>query len=189
MGEGWTAFRLQRFGQWIDSNCELFPYTTSLLRTLPIPLAMRGVIFARQQPHSGVQPHSDGRNFVLTAHLGLQVPTRSPELCWIEVGGERRYWVQDKAIIFDTSFVHRTLNDSEEDRYVLILDFWHPDLTLIERDALQYIYASRNLFDSDRMDEIDSPYLEQQRQLKAEEERMNDPLQQIANLFGFRREK
>ena len=47
MGAGWTAYRLQRFGQWIDDNCALFPQTTAILRALPIPLAMRGVMFAK----------------------------------------------------------------------------------------------------------------------------------------------
>ena len=47
MGAGWTAYRLQRFGQWIDDNCVLFPQTIEILRALPIPLAMRGVMFAK----------------------------------------------------------------------------------------------------------------------------------------------
>ena len=46
-----------------------------------------GVMFARQLPGSGVKPHSDGRNFILTAHLGLKVPN---EGCTISVAGEQR---------------------------------------------------------------------------------------------------
>ncbi len=158
MGEGWTAFRLQRFGNWIESNCELFPETTRILKSLPIPFAMRGVMFAKQKPHSGVQPHSDGRNFILTAHLGLKVPL---EKCWIKVGGIQKSWSSNNVIVFDTSFVHETSNDSDEDRYVMIIDFWHPELTLVERDALTYIYDSRNKFDSGQMNKIDSSYLTQ----------------------------
>jgi hypothetical protein len=45
-----------------------------LLQDLGIPTAIRGVLFARQAPGSSVNRHSDGRNFVLTAHLGLKVP-------------------------------------------------------------------------------------------------------------------
>ena len=74
MGTGWSAFRLQRLGVWNVENCAQFPNTYDLLKELNIPLAVRGVCFARQTPGSGVAPHSDGRNFILTSHLGLKIP-------------------------------------------------------------------------------------------------------------------
>lgn len=70
MGKGWSGVRLQRLGDWIPDNCEKFPKTVELLKELQIPLAVRGVMFARQVPGSGVSPHTDGRNFILTVHLG-----------------------------------------------------------------------------------------------------------------------
>ena len=48
MGEGWTAFRLQRLGQWNEANTLTFPKTTEIIRGLNIPLAVRGVMFAKQ---------------------------------------------------------------------------------------------------------------------------------------------
>ncbi len=74
MGQGWSAIRLQRLGVWNSEVCAEFPKTYELLQSLKIPLAVRGVCFARQAPGSGVEPHSDGRNFILTSHLGIQVP-------------------------------------------------------------------------------------------------------------------
>ena len=74
MGKGWSAFRLQRLGVWNVENCKEFPRTYDLLKSLNIPIAIRGVCFARQGPGSGVNPHSDGRNFILTSHLGLSIP-------------------------------------------------------------------------------------------------------------------
>jgi aspartyl/asparaginyl beta-hydroxylase (cupin superfamily) len=35
-----------------------------------------------QGPHSGIKPHSDKNNFIITAHLGLDVPEGD---CWIKV--------------------------------------------------------------------------------------------------------
>ena len=144
MGSGWSAIRLQRLGVWNMDNCRTFPKTYELLRSLPIPLAVRGVCFARQAPQSGVQPHSDGRNFILTSHLGLSIP----EHCWIQVGTERRSWTPGKLITLDTSFTHSTGNPSQEDRHVLILDFWHPELSEAERSALEFVYNLRNQFES-----------------------------------------
>lgn len=145
MGGGWSAIRLQRLGVWNTENCAEFPETYAILKELKIPLAVRGVCFARQAPGTGVQPHSDGRNFILTAHLGLKIPDK----CWIEVGGERRGWEQGKLTTLDTSFVHSTGNPSpEEDRHVLIIDFWHPELSAPETAALEFIYDLRNRFES-----------------------------------------
>ena len=145
MGTGWSAIRLQRLGIWNQENCKVFGNTYKLLKSLDIPLAVRGVCFARQAPQSGVQPHSDGRNFILTSHLGLQVP----EGCWMDVGPERRGWEVGKLTTLDTSFTHSTGNPSDSmDRYVLILDHWHPELTTAERAALEYVYDLRNKFES-----------------------------------------
>jgi hypothetical protein len=144
MGGGWSAVRLQRLGEWNTFNCERFPKTYELLRSLQIPLAVRGVCFAKQAPGSGVQPHSDGRNFILTSHMGLKIP----EGCWLQVGEERREWQEGKLTTLDTSFSHSTGNDSTEDRHVLIIDYWHPELSEAERSALEFVYDLRNKFES-----------------------------------------
>ncbi|CAM9814716.1 unnamed protein product [Pylaiella littoralis] len=144
MGKGWSGVRLQRLGEWIPENCEKFPKTVELLKELAIPLAVRGVMFARQVPGSGVSPHTDGRNFILTTHLGVDVP----EDCWMRVGEEKRTWENGKALILDTSFEHETRNDSRRDRIVLIIDYWHPDLTQAEQEALAFVYDLRNKFES-----------------------------------------
>lgn len=42
---------------------------------------------------------------------------------------------------FDTSIFHSTMNeDLESDRYVLLIRFWHPDLTKDEIAALTFIF-------------------------------------------------
>ena len=113
MGAGWSALRLQRFGQWNEENRARFPETAAVLKSLGIPTAIRGVMFARQQAGSRVGYHSDGRNFVLTCHLGLRVPIggeADEPTCWIEVGGERRGWHEGKCLVVDTSFGHETAN-------------------------------------------------------------------------------
>jgi len=144
MGAGWSAFRLQRLGVWNEAHCREFPKTTELLRSLDIPFAVRGVCFARQGAGSGVAPHTDGRNFILTSHLGLQIP----EGCWIKAGEEERTWEEGRLTTLDTSFEHSTGNPSAEDRHVLIIDTWHPELTAAERAGLEFVYDLRNRFES-----------------------------------------
>lgn len=155
MGAGWTAFRLQRLGEWNRANTAIFPETTRIVKSLNIPLAVRGVMIAKQLPGSGVKPHSDGRNFILTCHLGLEIP----EDCSITVAGQKKNWKQDKAIIFDTSFIHETENNSNQSRYVLIVDFWHPELSNEERSALEFIYDARNKFETGKVEDIDCSWV------------------------------
>ena len=71
------------------------------------------------------------------------------EGCWMKVAEEKREWEEGKCLTLDTSFVHSTRNDHpSDDRHVLILDFWHPELTSIERTSLEFIYDLRNKFES-----------------------------------------
>ena len=76
---------------------------------------------------------------VQTTHLGVDVPEGE---CWIKVGEHTRNWMNGKVIICDTSFMHETSNDSEMDRYVLILRHWHPEVTEVEKAANQFLFEA-----------------------------------------------
>jgi len=92
------------------------------------------------KPRTSIKPHSDFTNFVLTSHLPLVIPENGSNKCRLSVGDETRQWLEGKIILFDTSIYHDAINDSDEMRYILMLRIWHPDLTIEERQALQFIY-------------------------------------------------
>ncbi len=92
----------------IPTNPHTHTFPPQLLASLDIPFAVRCVMFARQAAGTGVQPHSDARNFILTAHLGLQVPKDPPGACWMRVAEERRGWEENKVAVIDTTFEHET---------------------------------------------------------------------------------
>lgn len=138
-GPDWRTLVLQD-REWDAANCGIFPVTAGLLRDDKFGAPCVEAFFARQAPTSGIKLHTDDCNFVLTMHLGLDVPDKQ---AWIEVGGERRYWENGKCMVFDTSFFHRTMNESTDaDRTVLLLRFWHPELTIVERKALQFLFKA-----------------------------------------------
>jgi len=134
-GPDWKTLVLQDRGTWDPVNSQIFPKTVQLLKEFNVPCCE--AFFAKQSPDTGIKPHSDGCNFVLTSHLALVAP---PQKSWIEVGGERAYWEDGKCLIFDTSLLHNTRNDGDIDRYVLMLRFWHPEMTKHERQAMQFIF-------------------------------------------------
>lgn len=135
-GPNWRTLVLQDRCTWEDTNTRLFPETVQTLQRSSAPSVE--VFFARQPPQTGIKPHTDNTNFILTAHLGLCVPE---DAAWMQVGEHKKYWKNGKGLVADTSFIHSTANESEtEDRYVLIVRFWHPDLTASERCALQFLF-------------------------------------------------
>ena len=50
-----------------------------------------------------------------------------------------RTWEEGKAIIIDDSFDHEVWHNGSTFRLILIVDFWHPDLTPRQRASLSPI--------------------------------------------------
>lgn len=153
-GPEWSTLVLQD-RTWHAGNVARFPKTVALLTggldgVPPVPTVE--VFFARQAPGSGIAAHTDGCNFILTSHLALMA---EPDKAYIDVGGERRFWEEGKVMVFDTSYVHSTMNTSEDSRYVLLLRLWHPGVTEVEREALGWIFAA--LEDPALVDEVLGP--------------------------------
>lgn len=134
-GVEWKTLGLCDRGTWDHDNTRLFPNTCRLLRKSRVPVME--AFFAKMPAQTQIQPHSDNTNFVLTAHLGLKVPE---EKCWINVGDTRNDWKNGKVILMDTSYYHEAFNTADEDRYVLILRVWHPELTEVEINAITFLF-------------------------------------------------
>ncbi|OSX81108.1 hypothetical protein BU14_0027s0130 [Porphyra umbilicalis] len=153
-GPQWSTLVLQD-RTWHAGNVHRFPKTVALLTggvdgVPPVPSVE--VFFARQAAGSGIAPHTDGCNFILTSHLAL---IAQADKAYIDVGGVRRYWAEGKAMVFDTSYVHSTMNTGDASRYVLLVRLWHPDVTAAEREALGWIFAA--LEDPRLVDEVLGP--------------------------------
>jgi hypothetical protein len=87
-------------------------------------------------PHTHIAAHKAGSNLRLRCHLALSIPDGD---CAIRVGDEVRHWQESKCIVFDDTFEHEVWNRTDEDRLVLLVDLWHPDLTSLERESLEAI--------------------------------------------------
>jgi aspartate beta-hydroxylase len=136
-GPDWRTLVLQDRCEWEPSNVKLFPKTVDLVKRAATPSVE--VFFAKQAPQTGIKPHTDFTNFIMTAHLGLDVPPK-PE-SWMKVGEETQYWENGKGMCADTSFIHSTYNESTTmDRFVLIVRFWHPELTKHERNGVRFLF-------------------------------------------------
>lgn len=136
-GLGWRKIVLQEDRAWNPANCDLFPKTVEIIRAAGVPSVE--VFFAKQEANSGVTLHTESTNFYITAHLALQIP--GEDCCWIHVGKAKRTWEEGTALAYDPSFVHEMRNDDGTSYQLgLVVKFWHPDITPVERNALQFIF-------------------------------------------------
>jgi aspartyl/asparaginyl beta-hydroxylase (cupin superfamily) len=88
--------------------------------------------FSRLRPGTHLPAHCGLVNYLLTIHLGVDVP----EGCTIRVGSETRTWREGRCLIFDDSFEHEVWHRGATDRVILLVRFPHPDLTALELDCL-----------------------------------------------------
>jgi aspartate beta-hydroxylase len=112
----------------------------AMLETLPVddyagfshyPFA--DAFYSWLDPKFTVRGHHSADNFRVRCHLALDTPEES----FLRVAGESRTWHDGRALLFDDSFYHEAVNNSERHRLVFITDFWNPGFTMAERRALK----------------------------------------------------
>ncbi len=142
---GWKTLVLFYNGHRIkDFPYHLCPVTTQIMES--VPLAGRIAGFNRQKPQSGIPKHSDGNNMWLTCQMGIKVP--DGQKAYIRVGPETRRWSRGECLLYDTTYDHETMNESEDqERVVLHIDFFNTlAMTSDEIDIMRYIYSMREEF-------------------------------------------
>jgi aspartate beta-hydroxylase len=131
-GGQWNVFRFSIRGHATRHSQLLCPGTSQLISELPGVGEAGMAYFSAMTPGTSITAHCDSSNTLLRCHLGLSIPER----CSIRVGNEIRQWEQGSCLVFDGSFEHEVWHRGDKTRWVLIMDFWHPELTTIERRAL-----------------------------------------------------
>ncbi|KAI0239443.1 Aspartate beta-hydroxylase domain-containing protein 2 [Lamellibrachia satsuma] len=139
----WRAFFLINQGCRIAENCRRCPKTAELvehcLENVMKDCVFGNVFFSVVEAGTSISAHCGPTNVRLRCHLGLCVP---PD-CWLTVAGETRRWTRAKCSWFDDSFTHSvSCGDGTEEapRVVLLLDFWHPGITDIEKQAIRAVF-------------------------------------------------
>jgi aspartate beta-hydroxylase len=137
-GQDWKTLVLMNRGTWDPINVNLFPKTSSAVQKAGVPVTE--VFFASMKGPSKIERHTDFTNFVLTSHLAIDIPCNGQNKCRLTIGDTTNEWINGKCMVFDTSLLHDAVNESDEMRYILMMRIWHPDLTCVEREALQFTY-------------------------------------------------
>lgn len=123
----WNTYYFYLEGKPVDHHLAACPRTAAILRSLP----HNGlhVCFSAIQPGGSLHPHTGPTNASLTAHLGL----RDCAGATLWVGDRSAAYRDGEVLVFDDSFVHWVENAGAATRYTLMITFWHPDLSWLER--------------------------------------------------------
>lgn len=119
----WKNLYFYNFGWKKHKNCERYPKTHALLKSIP------NMIFAGitvLEARSKVLPHNGETNTTIRCHLGLRIPAPYP-VCGVRVGTEEHGWEEGKVIMFSDAHLHTTWNNSDERRFVLVFDIVRPE--------------------------------------------------------------
>ena len=164
----WSSIYLYHQGIRQSELCNKhFPQTSQILE-LNCPHRLAGkcglgsVYFSKLKKNTKVKEHCGPSNIRWRCHLPLVVPKDSSNSSQLRVGlsgvnEECVGWKEGVPILFDDSFVHSAVHQVAEDddentslndnddafdgaRIVLIVDFWHPALSEMDRNALGVLY-------------------------------------------------
>ena len=139
---GWYLFHLVNQGVRIEENCKRCPKTMKVIEELPLFMsgcAFGNIMFSVLLPGTIIRRHCGPTNVRIRCH----VPLKAPDGYFICVAEEERSWKENEVLIFDDSFYHEVyhLGDMFEPRVVLMIDLWHPCLSMLEKDIITTLFS------------------------------------------------
>jgi beta-hydroxylase len=130
----WKSFMFKS-GTFIEENCALAPKTAALLRNIP---GVYTAFFSVLEPHQHIKAHWGYWKGFVRYHLGVLIPNDNRDgKCWIRINpdaqsrdgdraaiaqGEKYFWHDGEAVLFDDTFLHEAANETDQVRVVLFLD-------------------------------------------------------------------
>jgi beta-hydroxylase len=119
--KGWKRFYLKWYGGYLPSARALCPRTVEVLERIP---TVHGAMFAMLPPGGKLVAHRDPYAGSLRYHLGLVTPNN--DKCRIYIDGEPYHWRDGEDIVFDETYIHRAINESDCHRIILFADIERP---------------------------------------------------------------
>ncbi|MDG1719076.1 MAG: aspartyl/asparaginyl beta-hydroxylase domain-containing protein [Flavobacteriales bacterium] len=116
-GLSWSLLNLLLYEMWHEKNCGLCPKTTSILRGLG---SVKSAYFSILAPGKHIPPHKGPYKGIIRYQLALSVPKNGE--CKIIVDDKDCFWEEGKSVLFDDTYTHEVINNTNEVRIALLLD-------------------------------------------------------------------
>jgi aspartyl/asparaginyl beta-hydroxylase (cupin superfamily) len=128
----WNVLYFYAGGRRVDATTTACPLTAGIIDLMPGAGRAGQAYLSVLRGDTHITRHFGPTNTRLRCHVGLVVPDGAR----IRIGEETYRWEEGKCLIFDDSFDHEVWNEASSERVVLIVDFWHPDVTPAETWAI-----------------------------------------------------
>ena len=117
----------------------LHPHSKIQAHVSPMNLRWR-IHLPLEVPDNAAEPNSESESSssssssttATTTTTNNSTKTLLPR-CGIRVGQQVQTWTRGKALVLDDSYEHEVWNDTDQTRVLLLLDMWHPDISIQER--------------------------------------------------------
>ena len=116
-GISWSLLNLLLYGVWHKKNAELCPKTISLLKKMK---GVKSAYFSVLSPGKHIPPHKGPYKGIIRYQLAINVPKKGE--CKIIVDDKDHFWIEGKSVLFDDTYTHEVVNNTEEYRIALLLD-------------------------------------------------------------------
>jgi aspartyl/asparaginyl beta-hydroxylase (cupin superfamily) len=118
----WKVLVLKLFNIVNVKNCNNLPKLYSIIKKHK---NIKSVIVSKLEPNSHIKPHRGVFNGLVRYHFGIKIP-KDKEKTFLKLNGEKKYWKEGDSFIFDDTEYHEAVNDSEEDRIIIMVDYERP---------------------------------------------------------------
>lgn len=139
----WQTFAMLSWGYRHTQNLKQLPLTWQLFKGIPQVVS---VSLSRLVAHKEIGKHHGDTNAIMRCHLGVIVPGTLPQ-CGFMVEDEARNWQQGKLFAFCDARLHWAKNETDKDRYVLIIDVMRPDFMPIKNKVCATVIATHVLYE------------------------------------------
>ena len=116
-GLSWNLLNLLLYDMWHKKNTKLCPKTTSILKKIKV---VKSAYFSILSPGKHIPPHKGPYKGIIRYQLAISVPKKGE--CKIFVDGTPHYWIEGKSVLFDDTYTHEVVNNTDEHRIALLLD-------------------------------------------------------------------
>lgn len=109
---------MQKTNEQAKSDC---PVILDIIQRIPHAIS---ATLALLEPGVALSAHCGPYAGILRYHLGIRVPKNNPPS--LRVDKEWYTWQEEKSMAFDDVFEHEVINESDDIRVILIVDFLRP---------------------------------------------------------------
>lgn len=117
----WRMFFFKAAGVNFGRNQDFAPKTFAILNKHKDVISAYISVLG---PHKMLMPHEGPWSGILRMHLGVVIPGNKE--CTLVNGGEKYHWEEGKVVLFDDTYEHIAVNETNEIRAILFLDIMRP---------------------------------------------------------------